>query len=145
MDQLIVNSESTLQDAIAKLRENFEKDRYVHVKMNSNKRTLTQDALAHVWYGQIADYEGNKAEDIKSYCKYNFGMQMLGQDPDCTEYINMVRDKIKPMAYEERIKFMKYIRVTSLMDTASHAAYMKKLQLFYGTQGIELKNKKDQS
>jgi len=84
-------------------------------------------------------------EDVKSYCKYHFGLQVLGQDPDHTFYLNTVREIVRPMPYEDKIKHMKYVMCTSLMDTAHHAAYMKKLQLFYGTQGIELKNKKDSS
>lgn len=143
MEQIIVNSIGSLSKAIEGLTELFNKDHYVHVRMNSNKRTLSQDALVHCWYADIGKEEGNEPEDVKSYCKYHYGISMLSEDPDLTEYVNMIRDKIRPMGYEDRIKFMKYIKVTSLMSTAVHAAYMVKLQLFYGQQGLKLQSKGD--
>lgn len=133
----------SLIEGVDKLKEAFNKDKYVHVRLNSNKRTLSQDALCHAWYADIGKEQGLEPEEVKSYCKYNYGIAMLSEDTDLVEYINMIRDKIRPMSYEDRLKFMTYVKVTSLMSTAMHAAYMLKIQLFYGQKGLNLQSKKD--
>jgi len=143
MDQFIVNSMQSFRACVDKLQETFNKDKYLHVKINSNKRTLTQDSLVHIWYHQLGEYEGNTDEHVKSYCKYHFGLGVLGTDPDFTQYLNMIRNELKPMDYDDRIKFMKYVKVTSLMSTKQHSDYMKKVQEFYGDQGLNLKSKKE--
>lgn len=143
MNEYIVNSLASFKKAIEAQQLLFNEHKYLHIKINCNKRTLTQDALVHCWYKDIGDYEGNHEEHVKNACKYQFGLSVLSKYQDYTEYINMIREKLRPMDYDDRIEFMKYVKVTSLMSTAQHAEYMNIIKDFYEQNGVFLKSKKE--
>lgn len=142
MAKFIVNSIQSLSDAIGKLTEAFNKDKYVTVSISSGKRMLTMDALAHVFYKQIAEHETQHStpERVKSECKLEIGLPILALDDELGDYIETIRHHLKPLMYEERINAMKYFKVTSLMSVEQESHYIEQMQLIYSEDGIILES-----
>jgi len=140
MAALIVNSKQSLAEAVAVITATFEKDKYLSVSINSGKRTLDQNALIHLWYSDVAKEDTIKDTPFNIECqfKYQYGLYVLGQDEDHKEYVAMIREKLKLLHYEERIAFMKYVPVTSLMSTKQLSEYGNTMQIEMAKEGIIL-------
>jgi hypothetical protein len=136
--KLIVNSDQSLQDAIGELRQQYGAKRYVSVQITAGKsRTLDQNAIAHVWYSQVArelreDDEGG----VKAYCKLHFGVPILRGESD--EFREKYDRLIKPMRYDEKLELMEWFPVTSLMTTPQLSKYLEKVQAHYQGRGVWL-------
>ena len=144
MEQLIVNSDKSLDIALKQLRTTYGRDKYVRVKMYSGQRTLPQDSLAHIWYSVIANDERwqNSPEWVKSEMKLNYGLPILAKDPEHEEYISNMRIALRPMSYEQKIHYMKYVPVTRLMTTGQESEYMDQIQRIYAAEGLILESNK---
>src|SRR5690606_14508197 len=115
--KLIVNSDQSLQDAIGELRQQYGAKRYVSVQITAGKsRTLDQNAIAHVWYSQVArELREDDESGVKAYCKLHFGVPILRGESD--EFREKYDRLIKPMRYDEKLELMEWFPVTSLMTT----------------------------
>lgn len=136
--KLIVNSEPSLQRAYEEMKALFYKDKYVQVKFNSGKRTLDQNALIHVWYSQIDNKLGQN--DTEEQFKYMYGIPILEVDEEHREYVAMIRGKLSQLFWEERLAFMKYVPVTSLMDTKQLSEYGDTMQREMAKEGLILES-----
>lgn len=136
--KLIVNSDQSLQDAIGELRQQYGAKRYVSVQITAGKsRTLDQNAIAHVWYEQVArELREDDAAGVKCFCKLHFGVPILRDESD------VFREKydrlIKPMRYDEKLELMEWFPVTSLMTTPQLSKYLEKVQAHYQGRGVWL-------
>ena len=139
--KLIVNSHTSLMEAHRQINETYQKDKYVQIKINSGKRTLDQNALIHVWYAQIDKELGQN--DTEEQFKYQYGLPVLARDEEHAEYIGMIRDKLRKLYYEERILFMKYVPVTSLMDTKQLKEYADTMVVEMAKEGLILESNKN--
>ena len=72
MPDLIINSETSLQDAIGQLREWFKERRYFTLRAKFGKaRTLNTNALSHAWYEQVArELREDDARGVKGIVNY---------------------------------------------------------------------------
>lgn len=137
MSEVIVNSESSLQSAIGELREAFGKNKYVRMILRVRKRSLDQNALAAVWYEQIA--REDRQEDAlghKCYCKLHHGVPILrAEDADFRDFYDTC---LKHLPYEEKIKAMKYVPVTSIMNVDQLSKYLQAVHDDYTGRGVGL-------
>ena len=127
----IINSADSLSVVIGELRKLFKEIRYFTVTINTGKkRTLNQNAISHAWYLQVSREEGEYTpENIKNLCKFHFGLPILrGEDE---EYNSYCADVIDPLPYENKIKAMTYMPVTSFMSTKQLSEYMEHVQRHY--------------
>lgn len=129
--KLAIYTELQLQAAIGQLRAMFKATRYVRLSASDSKpRSLSQNALAQIWYEQLARELGDTPEGAKAECKLRFGVPILrAQDEDFRE---MYDAAIKnTMSYEQKLKVMRFLPVTSLMSTDQLSAYLQDVQRGY--------------
>ncbi len=126
-----VNSHQSLSVAIGELRSLFDKAKFFTMTLkHGKKRTLSQNAIAHTWYAQVADEEHEyTAEGVKCLCKLHYGLPLLrGEDDEVNAAAEMVIDLLP---YENKIEAMKYFPITSLMTTKQLNKYLDHVQDHY--------------
>jgi|TARA_R110000787_G_scaffold52684_3_gene124015 hypothetical protein len=104
----------------------------------SQKRSVSQNALQHKHYHQIADFHGWTPEYAKNFCKYTYGVNILiGKDSEhpMYKYFEMV---LGGLMYEQRIEAMVHIDLTSLFDKAQASAYTETIFREQGSLGVQL-------
>lgn len=108
------------------------------VKYN-DKRPLSMNGLSHVWYGDIAKETSQLEHDVKSECKLIFGVPILRSEDD--DFRDFYDGAIKgALTYEEKLKAMRYVPVTSIMDKSQMHRYLNAMQTKYAEQGIILQS-----
>jgi hypothetical protein len=131
MAKIKIYSKETLSNAIGVLRQAFKDKGYLTMSISTGKaRSLSQNALSHAWYTQVAVEEGEYTDgEVKRLCKFHFGLPILrGED----EHFNEVCcQTIDPLPYESKIAAMEYLPVTSLMKTKQLARYLEAVQAHY--------------
>lgn len=135
--KLTVNSESTMQDAIGKVREAFKDRRYFTLTFKFGKgRSLDQNAISHAWYEQVArELREDDARGVKRFCKLHFGIGILrAEDEEFRESYDAV---IKHhLSYEQKLVAMDMLPVTSRMTTKQISQYMQDMQDHYRMKGV---------
>lgn len=127
-----IYNEIGLQSAIGALRTAFSKHRYLRINASESKpRSLPQNALAHVWYEQIARELGEDTpERVKAECKLRFGVPILRAHDE--EFRAMYDRAIKnTLTYEQKVEVMRFLPVTSLMQTDQLSNYLQDMQRSY--------------
>lgn len=131
-EPVVINSEPALQTFIGDVREQWRKHHYLRVTVKTGKdRSLDQNAISHAWYEQIArELREDDALGVKRFCKLNYGVPILrAEDP---EFRSLYDCAIKPhLTYEQKLKAMDYLPVTSLMTTTQLSAYLVAMQDAY--------------
>jgi len=131
MPEFIANSETSLQNVIGEVRELWRTNKYLRVKVTSGrKRSLDQNAIAAVWYEQVArELREGSALDVKCECKLTIGVPILrSEDADFREAYDGV---LKGLTYEQKLVAMRAWPVTSLMTKAQLSQYLEKMQEAY--------------
>ena len=101
----------------------------VIVRAPKSKRSLDQNALSHVWYATVSAAEKEySAAEVKRLCKLHYGIPILREDPEASEMLQKI---LGPLSYEERLKAMDWIDVTSVLDKDQMSNYMMAIQNHY--------------
>jgi hypothetical protein len=144
-EQAVINSQESLQTTLGQLREAFNEHKYLRVSYRIGKsRSEKQNKHSHAWYTQLArELKEDDAIGWKCYCKLNFGVPILRTED--AEFRDMYDSAIKStLSYEQKLKAMKYLPVTSLMTRKQLKAYEEAMQVhFRDNHGVELTYKKD--
>lgn len=143
MSEIIVNSEIALQSAIGQLRETWAKHKFVRVILRAKKRSLNQNALAAVWYEQMAREDRQyDALGHKSYCKLHHAVPILrAEDAEFRErYDSLIRSRF---SYEEKLELMRWFPVTSLMSVDQLSRYLEAVRDDYARRGVFLEFPED--
>lgn len=130
--KLTINSETTLQSAIGELRTLWHARKYLTLTVRDGKnRSLTQNAISHAWYEQIArELREDDARGVKRYCKLRFGVPILRAEDD--EFREAYDGSIlRTLTYEQKLMAMDVLPVTSRMNTRQLSAYMEDVQQHY--------------
>lgn len=101
------------------------------------KRTLSQNALIHKWFGEIAKQSGESVDEVKLDCKGWQGIPiLLAEDPEFFEFY----EKFKAMYpdADERRKQLKFVPVTSIMTTNQLGRFADAVFRNYSQQGFRL-------
>lgn len=104
-------------------------------------RTHAQNALAHKWYKEAANWLGDQEPwQVKAECKLNIGIRMLVVESDDfrEQWTRLIKDRF---TYEEKLEFMVEptdYPVTRIMTTKQMTRYMKEVQAKYAAQGVPL-------
>lgn len=134
----IVNSDESLQRVMGDLRSQYQAHRYLRISVKTGKaRTLPQNDITHVWYGQIArELPDDDALGWRCYCKLHHGVPILRAED--AEFRDMYDSIIKGRSYEEKLLMMKYLPVTSLMSRKQLSAYAEAVQADFRERGVFL-------
>lgn len=138
---LIVNSSGSLARVKSEIEQQWGAHHYLRISIRTGRdRSLDQNDLSHLWYEQISrTLKEDTPEGVKNECKWRFGVPILmAQDPEFREVFGNV---LRNMSYEQAIKAMTYIPVTSIMTVPQMRQYMKDMQDDYGRRGIILESK----
>lgn len=138
MTTAVINSDNSLQSFIGEIRELYRVHRYVKVSAKTGKaRSLDQNAISHAWYEQLArELREDDALGWKCYCKLHHGVPILrAEDEDFREAYDAT---IKGMTYEQKLKAMRLLPVTSLMTKEQLSKYLEAMQGDFAPKGVSL-------
>jgi hypothetical protein len=144
MSALVINSDSSLQSAIGFLREQYQRYRFVRVSTKTGQdRSLPQNAITHAWYGQIAR-ELREDDELgwKCYCKLHHGVPIMRAEDD--EFRETYDSAIKGLSYEQKLKVMRLLPVTSLMTKEQLSKYAEAMREDFARRGVMLEFPADQ-
>src|SRR3546814_17522841 len=66
-----IYSEIGLQNAFGEMRQAFRENQYMRISFSTEKdRTLSQNAISHAWYAQIAAEQIGRASCRERVCQY---------------------------------------------------------------------------
>lgn len=138
MTVTIVNSKQSLQRTLADLPQLFEQYKYLEIKIRKGTdRSLSANAISHVWYHDVARRLGDSTPtDVRCFCKLHFGVPILLEDDD--EFREEWQTINSRYTYEEKLKVMRILPVTSRMTTAQMNRYRDDVQDYWNGQGIAL-------
>lgn len=100
------------------------------------RRSLSQNALIHKWFGEIATAMHQTPEEIKNHCKAWHGVPiLLAEDP---EFSAFYLEAVKPLTVEQKLAAMRFIPVTSIMTKDQLSRFADSVFAEYTRQGIAL-------
>jgi hypothetical protein len=137
MTKFIVNSEESLQRHLGAVRDDYRQFKYLHGSYRAGThRSLSQNAIIHTWYAQIAR-ELREDDELgwKSFCKLHFGVPILRLDDEFRDAYDAV---IKPIDYEKKLIAMRCWPVTSIMTKEQLSAYAEAMIDHFATLAIML-------
>lgn len=136
MSQTVINSDASLRKAQRELAEQYEQHKFLRVNVKAGMgRSLDQNAISHAWYNDIALQTADTPENVKCECKLRFGVPILrAEDADFREmYDNSI---LRNLSYEQKLKAMRFIPVTSNMTKPQLSRYLQDIQRSYAQQGV---------
>lgn len=132
MMQAVVNSQDKLSQVIGDLREAWERHKFLRLSWKvGSDRSLDYNALSHVWYEQVAnELREDDAAGVKAFCKLHFGVPIMrAEDADFREFYDTAMKKA--LTYEQKLKAMRFVPVTSLMTQEQFDRYARDVQDHY--------------
>lgn len=107
------------------------------VTVQDGERSLSQNALSHAWYQQMAaELPEDDATGWKSYCKLHHGVPILRTE--CNDFRAFYDEAIKGLTYEHKLAAMKFMPVTSLMTKSQLSAYLEEVKKDFARRGVLL-------
>lgn len=138
MSAMVINSAESLQSAIGSLRDAWTRHKFLRVNVKTGvDRSMSQNALTHAWYGQMAR-ELREDDELgwKCYCKLHHGVPILRTEDE--EFRNTYDSAIKGLSYEQKLKVMRLLPVTSLMTKEQLSKYAEAVQSDFAQRGVLL-------
>lgn len=139
-----INSDQTLNDFKGFLDAQLKEHKSFRCQVKTGKnRSLTKNALSHVWYAQLDKerFQDHEPGYARRYCKAHFGIPLLAEDEEFSEkYNRLIR---KRYSYEEKLEMMEWFPVTSLMTEDQMSRYLHTMQHVFAPDGVILTTPKD--
>ena len=137
MSEIAVYSQATESQAIGAVREAFRVHGRCKVKVTTGKRSINQNDFSHVWYEQLAcELREDDALGWKCYCKLHHGVPILRAED--AEFRETYDSAIKGLAYEQKLRVMRILPVTSLMTKAQLSAYLEAVREDFEKRNVRL-------
>lgn len=138
MDKYIFNGD--ISDFNAWLRSKVQPGiKYaITLKKHTKKRSINQNDQSFVWYQQLAkELPEENEQGWRRFCKLHFGVSILrSQDSEFKElYDKCIK---KTLSYEDKLKAMDILPVTSRMNTEQMTMYFESMQEHFLKRGIVL-------
>jgi hypothetical protein len=137
----IINSNRSLAETCGKLKRDFEKYKFLSIKVDHQKRSIISNSLQFHWYTELQQQGDNTAPQYRNYCKYHFGCPLRAAQDEY--FAKTLRDIFMRYTYEERIDMMSFIDVTSTFDRPTMSEYLFAIKMHYGPLGFVLTNAED--
>ena len=137
MSEIAGYSDTTLAQALGEVRDAFRVHGRCKVKVTTGKRSLNQNDLSHVWYEQLAcELREDDALGWKCYCKLHHGVPILRAED--SEFRETYDSAIKGLTYEQKLRVMRILPVTSLMTKAQLSAYLEAVREDFAKRNVWL-------
>lgn len=100
-------------------------------------RSAEQNRLQFLWAREAAEQRGDRTpEEQRNEWKLRFGVPIMREDsPEFREVYDRL---IKPLSYEQKLKAMELISVTSLMKVRQMVRYLDAIERECAEQGVKL-------
>ena len=136
--QIIANSKESLSNAIGEIRTAWDRAKFLRIVIKEGTgRSLSQSALSHVWYEQVArELREDTPLGVKCFCKLHYGVPIMRAEDE--EFRTLYDSVIKPLSYEKKLEAMKVWPVTSIMNKDQLSQYLTTMQYGYGGRGVWL-------
>lgn len=100
-------------------------------------RSLDQNRLQFLWAREASDQRGDMtADEVRCEWKLIYGVPILREES--AEFREIYDSAIKPLAYDKKLKAMRFIPVTSDMKVPQMIRYLDTIQRECAEQGIRL-------
>ncbi|OGT59746.1 MAG: hypothetical protein A3E01_04595 [Gammaproteobacteria bacterium RIFCSPHIGHO2_12_FULL_63_22] len=138
MSAFTAYSADALSRVLGDIREAFTAHGFVKGTWTTNKpRSTDQNAISHAWYAQLAtELRDDDELGWKCYCKLHHGVPILRAESD--EFREAYDAAIKGLTYEQKLKVMRLLPVTSLMSKAQLSKYLEAVQDDFEKRGVIL-------
>jgi hypothetical protein len=137
----IVNSKNSASEACTAILEAFKKYHYVRVKIERESRTLKQNAWTHQAYKMLSAQGDMTQSQYRNYCKYEYGLSIRAADDP--EFATLMRPMLKSLVYEDRLKAMSFVDVTSTFDVDQMISYINEIIHNFSDKQLPNKNWED--
>ncbi|MGB1303990.1 hypothetical protein [Pseudoalteromonas marina] len=133
----IINSKQKAEDCAKSIMELFDKHKWLLISIKAGNRTIKQNAWMHQAYKMLST-QGDMTElEYKAYCKTKLGLAILKET--YPERVDVLRELLKLIGYEQFQMFMIDEPVTSLFDLDQGARYINEITAHFN--GYELPRK----
>lgn len=130
---MIVNSKESAKACYCQILEDFAKHKFLNIKIAKDSRTLRQNAWQFKAYSMLAKQGDMTAIEYRRHCKYHYGLAIRAGDD--AEFAELLRPMLKSLTYENRLKAMDFIDVTSTFDVEQMKLYIDTITFeFYGKE-----------
>ncbi len=128
---MIVNTKAQAFEYIDGL--DYSKPQILEAKEVRKNRSLSQNAIAAVWYNQIDKQINYPVGQTKCECKLFFGVPILRAEDESfmDRYDRLIKNRY---TQEEKLEMMRILPVTSLMSVKQMTRYMESIQHYYAEQ-----------
>ena len=129
-----VNSEHSFLAFVTQAREIWKKHKYVtwaYPKIGA-ARSISSNALSHVWYSFADKMLSDQVGDNRRYCKLHFGVPIMRGE--CEKFRTAYDKAIKPFDYEVKLQLMDFWPVSKLMSSDQMNRYLTAIQVFYASE-----------
>jgi len=104
----------------------------------SDKRSLSQNALMHKWFSEIAKHLGDTtALEIKGQCHRDLGLHIRLRDPQF-EWLWARTGALLPYEKQASLLASECLSFSSAMSTADLSEYLDEISKFYEAKGVRL-------
>jgi hypothetical protein len=134
----VINSAESLSRFIGDVRELWHEAKFLRVNVKTGTaRSLPQNAISHAWYEQMArELREDDALGWKCYSKLHHGVPILRAED--AEFRETYDSAIKGLSYEQKLKVMRLLPVTSLMTKEQLSKYAEAVQDDFRRRGVVL-------
>jgi hypothetical protein len=123
-----------IEEVAALVRSN--KKVRIRVDQSAPKRSLEQNSFSHAWYQQMArEFPEDDALGWKCYCKLAHGVPILFAE---SEEFRDAYACIGSHTYEESLKIMRILPITSIMTKKQLNAYADAVKDDFARRGVHL-------
>ena len=136
MTETVINSEASLRKHMRDTDAAYRQHKFLRVTTKEGMgRSIPQNSIAHAWYNEIAVQMADTPESVKCECKLRFGVPILrAEDPEFREVYDA--SILRNLTYEQKLKAMIFIPVTSNMTKPQLSRYLEHIQMSYAQQGV---------
>jgi len=114
----------------------YEKPWQVEIKPYKKDRTNAQNRLLYLWLSQIEAQNKHGEQNNRNFCKFTYGCPILARDNE--SFAEFYGSLMENYEYEQCIKSMEFIAVTSLMNTKQFTEYLNQIEQYANEQGYRL-------
>ena len=110
-------------------------------QQHKKDRSLAQNNLSFRWYKELGKLTGHGSNYERARCKLHYGVPILrAEDSDFNAfYVGALIN----LTYEQKLKAMEYVPVTSLMKTKPFAEYLNTVDQESAKEGRVLSHPED--
>jgi len=139
MAREIINSDLSLVRCIKKIKDDYDKYKWVQVTINAGTRTLKMNSWINKAYEMLSIQGDQTFLEYRCESKYLLGLPILMEAyPDEAEPLKAM---LKSVSYENKLKFMLHYPVTSRFNLKQGKQYIEEMIAHYN--GFEMPGKED--